>query len=115
MRTNKDILNLIFEVSPHLEYEINEQGCVTILEKQDHKIQNFFRKLNVKIPLYKKISFDEYASFVFLQIDGTKKVEEIGKCIESVYGDDAYPLYERLLLFLNHIDVNCNYIKKSCE
>ena len=39
------------------------KGVVTILEKQNHKVQNFFRKLKFKIPEYKKIDFDEYASF----------------------------------------------------
>ena len=115
MRTNEEILNLKYEISPSLDYRIDGNGIVTILEKQDHKIQKIFRKLNFKIPMYKKISLDEYASFVFLQIDGNKSVEKIGETIHSFYGDDAHPLYERLLLFLNHIDVNCNYIMKISE
>ena len=115
MMTNQDVLNLKFTIAPNLEYEINEEGLVTILESQDHVIQKIFRKLNIKIPEYKRISLDEYASFVFLQLDGHKNVEEIGKSIQSVYGDEANPLYERLLLFLNHIDTNCNYILKTSE
>ena len=115
MMTNQDVLNLKFEIAPNLKYEINEEGLVTILERQNHVIQKIFRKLKVKIPEYKRISMDEYASFVFLQLDGHSNVEEIGKKIQSVYGDEAHPLYERLLLFLNHIDKNCNYIMKSSE
>ena len=49
---------------------------------------------------------------MFLQIDGKKTVKDIGESLEAKYGDKAYTLYERLLLFLNHIDVNCHYIKK---
>lgn len=111
MRTNEDILNIVFKINDKIDYEVNE-GVVIILEKQDHKIQQFFRKLKFKIPMYKKIELDEYGSFVFSNIDGKKTVKEIGKELELKYGEKSHPLYERLLIFLNHIDVNCNYIQK---
>lgn len=107
---NDDALKLIFKISNNIDYEVNNKS-ITILEKQNHPIQIFFRKLKFRIPLYKKIQLDEYCSFVFLQIDGKKSVEEIGKNLENAYGEDSHPLYERLLMFLNHIDVNCNYIE----
>lgn len=112
MKTNEDILNIVFRIQDNIEYEVNESGIVTILEKQEHKIQNLFRKLKFKIPMYKKIELDEYGSEVFLQIDGQKTVKEIGENLEAKFGDKVNPLYERLLLFLNHIDTNCNYIEK---
>jgi hypothetical protein len=49
---------------------------------------------------------------VFLQIDGKNTIKDIGKNIEAKYGDKIQPIYERLLLFLNHMDVNCKYIEK---
>lgn len=108
---NKDALNLIFKISNNIDFEV-DNNIVTVLEKQDHPIQKFFRKLKFKIPLYKRIKLDEYCSFVFLQIDGKKTVEEIGVNLESVYNEASHPLYERLLMFLNHIEVNCNYIER---
>ena len=62
--------------------------------------------------MYKKMELDEYGSFIFLQIDGKKNVKELGIKLEEKYGGESHPLYERLLLFLNHIDVNCHYIEK---
>lgn len=112
MKNNDDVLNIVFKIRNSVEYEVNKEGIVTILEKQDHKIQKFFRKLKFKIPMYKKITLDKYSSVVFLQIDGNKTVREIGVNLENKFGDKVHPLYERLLLFLNHIDVNCKYIKK---
>ena len=108
---NEDALSLVFRISDTIDYEVDNK-IVTILEKQDHPIQKFFRKLKFKIPLYKKIKLDEYGSFVFLQIDGKKTVEEIGKNLEEEYGENTHPLYERLLMYLNHIHVNCNYIER---
>lgn len=112
MTNNEEILNLKFKICDNLEYKIDDNGIVTILEKQDHKIQKFFRKLKFKIPLYKEIAFDEISSAVFMQIDGIKTVKEIGKNLEERFGEKVNPLYERLLIFLNHIDINCNYIEK---
>ncbi|WP_373599755.1 PqqD family protein [Paraclostridium bifermentans] len=112
MKTNEDILNIIFKKADNIEFEVNEDGIVTILEKQDHKIQKFFRKLKFKIPKYKKVELDKYGSYIFLQIDGSNSIEEIGKILEEKYGEESHPLYERLLLFLNHIEVNCKYIEK---
>ncbi|WP_195946890.1 PqqD family protein [Paraclostridium bifermentans] len=112
MKNNEEVLNLVFKKSENIEYEVSSDGIVTILEKQNHKVQNFFRKLKFKIPMYKKMELDKYGSFIFLQIDGKKNVEELGIKLEEKYGEEAHPLYERLLLFLNHIDVNCHYIEK---
>ncbi|CEN22167.1 PqqD family peptide modification chaperone [Paraclostridium sordellii] len=112
MKTNEDILNIVFKKNEDIEYEVDEEEIVTILEKQDHKIQRAFRKLKFKIPMYKKVELDKYGSYVFLQIDGVKTVEELGKILDKKYGEESHPLYERLLLFLNHIEVNSNYIKK---
>lgn len=109
---NEEILNMKFKVCDNLEYEVDENRIVTILEKQDHKIQRFFRKLKFKIPMYKKTTLDEYGSEVFLQINGKNTVEEIGKALEERFGDEVNPLYERLLVFLNHIYLNLNYIEK---
>lgn len=112
MKDNEEILNLKFRICDNLNYKIDDNGIVTVLEKQDHKIQKFFRKLKFKIPLYKEITLDEISSEVFLQIDGDKTVKEIGDNLEKKYGEKVNPLYERLLTFLNHIYINCEYIEK---
>ncbi|HSQ90403.1 PqqD family peptide modification chaperone [Romboutsia sp.] len=112
MNNNEEVLSIVFKISDEIEYEVDKEGIVTILEKQDHKVQSFFRKLKFKIPMYKKVTLDAYSSYVFLQIDGKKTVKEIGENLELKYGQESHPLYERLLLFLNHIEVNCNYIEK---
>jgi hypothetical protein len=109
---NEEVLRIIFKISDGLEYEVSADNIVTILEKQDHMVQKFFRKLKFRIPEYKKTSLDEYGSYVFLQIDGRKTVKDIGEDLEAKFGDKAHPLFERLLLFLNHIEVNCHYIEK---
>ena len=113
LNNNEEVLNIVFKISEQIKYEVDENNIVTMIEKQDHKIQRFFRKLKIRIPEYKKISLDEYGSFIILQIDGYKTVKEIGENLEKKFGECTYPLYERLLLFLNHIEVNSHYIEKK--
>ncbi len=113
LKNNEDVLNIIYKISDNLEYEVDKDNIVTILVKQDHKVQKFFRKLKFKIPEYRKITLDEYGSYVFSQIDGKKTVKDIGESLELKFGDKVHPLYERLLLYLNHIEVNCYYIEKT--
>lgn len=109
---NDELLDMRFKICDKTEYEVDENGIVTILEKQDHKIQRFFRKLKVKIPMYKKITFDEYSSEIFTHIDGKRTVRELGEALEAKFGEEVNPLYERLLVFLDHISLNCGYIEK---
>lgn len=109
---NEDILNLVYKINDDLEFKVNDENTVTIIEKQNHKIQNFLRRLHFNIPEYRNVKLDEYSSYVFLQINGKNTVKKIGENLDEAYGESTYPLYERLLLFLNHIDVNCNYIRK---
>ena len=45
MKDNEDVLNLKFRICDNVEYKIDDNGRVTIFEKQDHRIQRFFRKL----------------------------------------------------------------------
>ena len=112
MKSKEEVLNIVYKICDCLEFEVNNNGIVIILEKQDHKIQNFLRKIKFSIPEYRKIELDEYCSTVFSLIDGERTVKEIGEILENKFGNKVHPLYERLLMFLNHIDVNCKYIEK---
>jgi hypothetical protein len=109
---NDEVLGIVFKISNNIEYEINKDGIVTISQKQNYRIQKFFRKLKINIPMYKKMELDKYSSTVFSQIDGNQTVKAIGEYLELKYGDECHPLYERLLIFLNHIEVNYNYIER---
>ncbi|MPM41834.1 hypothetical protein SDC9_88494 [bioreactor metagenome] len=111
MKTNEEILNLKFKICDNVEYLIDKNGIVTLLEKQDHKIQDILRKLKFKIPMYKEIELDEYSSTIFIMLNGKNTVEELGQNLELKYGEKVHPLYERLLLFINHIYTDCKYVE----
>ena len=113
LNQNDAVLNLTFMILGSLEYEVDENNIVTILEKQDNRVQRVFRKLGFKIPEYKKTLMDEYGSSVFLQIDGSKTIRDIGKSLEERYGDKVQPVYERLLLFISYLEQQFHYIENT--
>lgn len=115
MVSNDDVLNLVFKIKDEIEYKIDDNEIVTIYEKQEYMIQRVLRKLNFYIPKYKCIELDKYGSTVFMLIDGKNSIREIGEILEEKYQEEVYPLYERLLLFINHIEVNLKYIERIKE
>ncbi|MEG0685748.1 MAG: PqqD family protein [Erysipelotrichales bacterium] len=113
LNNNEDILSLVYKLNDSTLYDVDENGIVFIKIPQNHFIQRFFRKIKVKkIPEFRKIELDQFGSFVFRQIDGKKTVEEIGELLDQEFGEEAHPIYERLLLFLNHIEINEKYIER---
>lgn len=107
-----NLLDIVFRISDAFSYEVDEDGIVTVEEKQDHKIQRFLRKLKIDIPEQKWVTLDEIGSFVFRQIDGRKTVREIGEALETQYGESVQPLYERLSLYLSQVEKQCHYIER---
>lgn len=112
--TNEDVLKIIYTKAPDVNYEIVD-GNVFIIRKQDYLIQRFFRKLGVRIPEVKKMELDDKISFVFKKIDGTNSIEELGNQLKAEYGEDAEPLYPRLLLMISHLEKNEKIIEKIPE
>ncbi len=63
--------------------------------------QIFFKR-----PKYSYIHLEEFGSFVWEQIDGTKTVYEIGQAVKNRFGKKAEPLYERLSEYISTLRSN---------
>lgn len=108
---NQDFLKQVFTHSEKYPFSCDEYGIVTVLEPQDHLIQRVFRKIGAKIPQNRKIELDEYGSFVYLQIDGEKSVEQIGEALKERYEEAGEQLYERLCTYLDALCNQYHYIR----
>ena len=80
-------------------YEKKENGRI---EVRVHNRGLFFRltQILLKKPKYSYIELDEFGSFVWEQIDGTRDVYEIGKQVQCQFGEMAEPHYERLSQYI---------------
>ena len=83
--------------SPDIEWTQTD-GKVTLEIKNtgffNRLAQRFFNK-----PAISYIHLDELGSFVWPLIDGKKDIFTLGKCVKEHFGDEAEPLYERLIKF----------------
>lgn len=104
-------LSTVYEIRPDVNYRI-EKKHVIIVKEQNHWFQRFLRKIFFKIPKQSEMKLDAYVSFIFQLIDGKLTVGELGEKLSIQYEEAGDKLYERLFLFLNHLENNENWIRK---
>lgn len=106
-------LDAVFQLTDRILLSEDARGFITVLEKQDHKIQNILRRLKFKIPDHKKTELDEYGSFVFKNIDGTLTVEQLGVRLKEHFGSTVEPLYNRLTVYLQYLETSVKFIERT--
>lgn len=92
---------LYVPIVKHHEFQM-KKGKVLLIFRHDHLIQKAAFWL-VKKPRVSDLELDELSSFVWLSIDGKRNVYEIGQAVKEKFGEDAEPLYERLIMFLRYL------------
>lgn len=98
MMKNKNFLDFIPIHNPDLKWTASNNQV--ILKIHNKGFYNTIARVFFKRPEYSYIKLDDFASFVWMEIDGIKTVYEIGKNVENKFGNKAYPLYERLTKFI---------------
>ncbi len=106
---NDPILNRIVVINENIDFVVKDE-IVSIVTKNDSKIQDVFRKLGKKIPQESYLELDDMSSFIFMQIDGKRNIYEIGQELKKAKKEECEPLYERLLMFLEYLEKTKNYI-----
>ncbi len=86
-----------------------KDGSVT-LEIENKGVFNRIAQKLFKKPKVSYIHLDEMGSFIWPVIDGEKTIFELGKEVEERFGDDANPLYERLVKYFQILE-SYNFIK----
>ena len=72
--------------------------------------QKFFKK-----PKVSHITLDKLGSFIWLKINGTSTVFDIANCVKERFGEDAEPLYPRLIKYMQILKNNnfINFVKEK--
>lgn len=82
----------------------DENGVSYIVQPQNHPIQNFFRKLTIKIPKYQKTELDKFGSFVLKMVEEKRTIKEIGEALKKEFNEEAEPIYPRLMAYLEYLE-----------
>ena len=96
---DENYLELIPIRNPEIKYLEDDKGIVTLLVPNI----GFFNRVAQKCfqrPEVSHINLDDYSSYVWLGINGKRDIGDLGTYLKRKYGEEAEPLYERLIRFV---------------
>ena len=79
------------------------EGNVT-LEIPNKGFFHFIAQKLFKKPPVTYVHLDKTGSFVWPLIDGTKDIHYLGQMVEEKFGEEAHPLYERLIKYFEILE-----------
>lgn len=90
-------------VHPDIPWKTDENGIVT-LEIENKGAMNRIAQKLFKKPKISYIHLDKTGSFVWPLIDGKRNIADLAKDVDAHFGEEAHPLYERLVQFFRVLD-----------
>ena len=81
-----------------------------IIEIENTGAFNKIAQIVFKKPKSTNVHLDDFGSFVCNQIDGEKTVCEIADLVKTKFGEEAEPLYPRLIKFMQILE-SYNFIE----
>lgn len=107
MKKNKtqeiNYLDLIPEKDKNLEWYVDEKDLV-VLKVENKGFYNRIAQRFFHRPKYMNVHLDTQGSYIWPQIDGKKTVEELAKLQKERFGEEAEPLYERIIKYLQILE-----------
>ena len=104
MKKNKlddNLLDYIPEKNDELRWE-EDEGVVLFVENRgwaNFIAQKFFHR-----PRFSQIHLDEMGSFIWRIIDGNRSIYDISILVKEEFGDNAEPLYNRLVQYMRTLE-----------
>lgn len=100
---DENYLEKIPIISTWLTWSQDEKGLVT-LDIENKGIMKKITQVLLKKPKVSHIHLDKIGSFIWLLIDGEKRISDFGEPMEEHFGDEAKPTYERLAKFFQVLE-----------
>ncbi|MBQ7075781.1 MAG: PqqD family protein [Clostridia bacterium] len=102
MKSNDNYLEKVPKKAQHISWSVKDD--MVTLEIENKGVFNRIAQKLLKKPKISYIHLDEMGSFLWPQIDGDKNIIELGKLVETKFGDKAQPLYPRLAKYFQILD-----------
>lgn len=100
---DKNYLEKIPFKKESINWSLSDDGAIT-LEIENKGVFNRIAQKLFKRPKISFIHLDNMGSFIWPLIDGKTNIAEIGKAVEAHFGDEASPLYPRLVKYLEILE-----------
>lgn len=114
MKNKKNFMDFIPVGNPLYTWDADKKGIITV-HVVNKGFYNWLAQKLFKKPCISHIALDEYGSFVWQQMDGKRNVFEISKLVEEKFGDEAEPIVERLVKYIQILYQNkfIGYVKEK--
>ncbi len=100
MPNKENYLDYIPKKSDKIHYEELENGLVQLIIYRDSLFEKMVRKLFFTPDKY-VVDLDKLGSFIWNHIDGKRSIYEISLLVKDEFKEEAEPLYERLIQYMN--------------
>ena len=104
-KKKENYLDFIPLANPQYDWDSGEDEIVTV-----HMIhRGFYASIAQKFfhtPRVSHIRLDEYGSFLWRQMDGKRTVGQLADLMKAQFGEQAEPLYERLVKYMQILHNN---------
>lgn len=101
--TSSNYLDFIPVPCESLQSRLDETGLVIILVENSGLFHRLAQKF-LKKPPVTQIHLDKMGSFIWPLINGSNTIYEIAQRIEEHFGQEAEPLYHRLLQYIRTLE-----------
>ena len=98
----KNYLDYIPVPSDKYKYEIID-GAVTIFQ-ENKGLFNFIAQKIWKKPKVSQIHLDKMGNFIWPLMDGKNNINDIALLVKDEFGDEAEPLYERMVEYFKTLN-----------
>ena len=92
-------LDFIPAINPDYTWGVKNKKRVTVYMVNkgffNRVAQIFFNR-----PKVSQIDLDEYGSYLWINIDGRRTIEELAELMEEQFGEKVEPLYNRLVKYM---------------
>lgn len=105
-KNKKETANYLDYIPRHNEkyhWETDEQGGVTILI-ENKGVFNWLAQKILKKPKVSQVHLEKMGSFIWPLMDGQRSVLEIGEAVKVHFGEEAEPLYPRLVQYIRTLE-----------
>lgn len=105
VKKTENYLDYIPSKAEKVDWRKTDEGLIQIIIYRNSLLDRVVRKLFFTPDKY-IVDLDHLGSLVWDSIDGEKSVYEISKIVKDEFGEDAEPLYERLIEYMTMLKNN---------
>ncbi len=84
-------------------FEVSDEGKITIFV-ENKGVFNWIAQKLFHRPRVSQIHLDKMGNFIWPLMDGDRSIQQIALLVKEQFGDEAEPLYNRLVQYIRNLE-----------